>query len=306
MKITPILSVAAILLLSSYVNNNEQALQNNDDMSNNPFLHASTLPYQTADFAKIKDADFKPAIEEGIKQQLEEIGKIAENPDAPTFDNTLVELEKSGQMLHRVNGVFNLLSGANTDSVLQKVSEEVAPELAAANDAIFLNTKLFKRVEAIYDQRTQLKLDAESNRLVEYYYQKFVLSGANLSDNAKETLKKLNGEDASLEAKYTNQLLAAAKAGALLIGDKAELAGLSDDQLASCCGNCKIKWSSGAMDVIIEKYYPATSITITHSESNPPKAFLKPHGTVQKKVILMIHVLLFYVSHPFELKKQNS
>src|SRR6185437_8296381 len=174
---------------------------------------ASTLPFQTADFSKIKDGDFKPAIEEGIKEQIEEINKIADNTDAPTFDNTLVALEKSGQMLHRVYGVFNLLSGANTNPTLQKVSEEVAPDLAAANDALFLNTKLFKRVEAIYNQRAQLKLDLESNRLVEWYYQKFTLAGANLPDDKKAELKKINAEDASLEAKFTNKLLSAAKAG---------------------------------------------------------------------------------------------
>jgi len=197
----------------------------------NPFLNASTLPFQTADFSKIKDADFKPAIEVGIRQQLAEIKEIAENSAAASFENTLVAMEKSGLMLHRVNCVFNLLSGANTDSILQKVSEEVAPDLAAANDAIFLNTKLFKRVESIYNQKEQLKLDAESKRLVEFYYQRFVLSGANLSDAAKDSLKKLNGEEASLDAKYTNQLLAAAKAGALVVSDKAELAGLSDEEI---------------------------------------------------------------------------
>ncbi len=198
---------------------------------NNPFVNPSTLPFQTADFTKIKDSDFKPAIEEGIKQQLAEINKITENTEAPTFENTLVALEKSGQMLHRVNGVFNLLTGANTDPELQKVSEEVAPDLSAANDAMFLNTKLFKRVEAIYKQREQLKLDQESSRLVEYYYQKFVLSGANLSDNAKDSMKDLNKEEASLSAKYTNQLLAAAKSGALIVSNKEELAGLSDGEL---------------------------------------------------------------------------
>ena len=108
---------------------------------------------------------------------------------------------------------MRIASAADPESTLDKVSRDIAPELAAANDAIFLNTNLFKRVEAIYNQREQLKLDLESNRLVEYYYQKFVLSGAKLSDSAKVTLKKLNGEDASLEAKYTNQLRAAAKAG---------------------------------------------------------------------------------------------
>jgi peptidyl-dipeptidase Dcp len=241
-----ILPLAAIIALSSCNNANKKSNESSDMISpNNPFLKPSTLPYQVADFDKIKDSDFKPAIEEGIKQQMAEVNKIAENTEAPTFENTFVSLEKSGQMLRRVNGVFNMLSGANTDSVLQKVSEEVAPKLSDANDAIYLNSKLFKRVESIYNQREQLKLDPESNRLVEYYYQKFVLSGAKLSDNAKDSLKKLNSEDASLEAKYTNQLLAAAKKGALLISDKAELAGLSDAELDAAATAAKAAGSPG-------------------------------------------------------------
>jgi len=239
MKINPVFYVAAFAILSS-CNNGKKPAENNTAMSpNNPFASTSSLPFQTADFSKIKDEDFKPALEEGMKQQLAEIKTIAENPDAPTFENTFIPLEKSGQLLHRVNGVFNLMTGANTDSFLQKLSEEEAPKLSAANDAIYLNTKLFKRVETIYNQREQLKLDPESKRLVEYYYQKFELSGAKLSDNDKESLKKLNGEDAGLEAKFTNQLLAASKAGALVVSDKAELAGLSDAELDAAAAAAK-------------------------------------------------------------------
>ncbi|HTB30934.1 MAG TPA: M3 family metallopeptidase, partial [Bacteroidia bacterium] len=239
-KITSLLSVSVVLILSSCGNKSKQAANNNNTMSpNNPFAKASTLPFQTADFTNIKDSDFKPAIEEGIKEQLAEVKTIAENPDAPTFENTLVAMEKSGLMLRRVNNVFNLLSGANTNPVLDKVSEDVAPDLAAANDAIFLNARLFIRVEAIYNQREQLKLDPEAHRLIEFYYQHFVLSGANLSDKDRDSLKKLNAEDASLEAKYTNQLRAAAKAGALAISDSNELAGLSPSEMESAASAAK-------------------------------------------------------------------
>jgi peptidyl-dipeptidase Dcp len=248
MKILSISTAAVLMVLSSCGNNNNKPNENKNSMSpNNPFIHPSTLPYQVADFNVIKDSDFKPAIEEGIRLQLIEVDSIANNTATPTFENTLVALEKSGQMLNRVNLVFNLLTGANTDPILDKVSEDVAPDLAAANDAIFLNTKLFKRVEAIYKQREQLNLDSESHRLVEYYYQKFILSGANLSDKDKDSLKKLNGEDAGLEAKYTNQLRDAAKAGALVVSDKADLAGLSDADIeaaATAAKNNKLpgKW----------------------------------------------------------------
>lgn len=240
MKIFALLSLASVVMLASCTNNSKQTAQTNNTMSpDNYFASPSTLPFQTADFSKIKDSDFKPALEEGIKQQLAEADSIANNTGAPTFENTLVALEKSGQLLRRVNGVFNMLSGANTDSLLQKISEDVAPDLSAANDAIFLNTKLFKRVEAIYNQRAQLKLDPESNRLVEFYYQKFVLAGARLTDKEIDTLKNLNKEDATLEAKYTNQLLNSAKAGALVVDTKEELAGLSDDEIAAAATAAK-------------------------------------------------------------------
>ena len=247
MKIRALLPVAAVLMLSSFGDGKLGADNNNTMSPTNPFANASTLAFQTADFTKINDNDFKPAIEEGIKQQLAEIDKIANDPAAPTFDNTLVAMEKTGILLRRVSGVFGLLSSANTNPILQKVSEDVAPELAALNDAIYLNTKLFKRVDAIYKTRATLKLDAESLRLVEFYHQKFILAGANLSDAAKETMKKLNGEDASLEAKYTNQLLAAAKAGALVVDNKSDLAGLSDDEItaaanAATAANHPGKW----------------------------------------------------------------
>lgn len=211
----------------------------NADFASNPFSKESTLPFQAPDFTKIKDADFQPALEEGIKEQLDEVNKIADNTEAPTFENTFVALEKSGALLRRVNGVFNLLTGANTNPTLQKVSEAIAPKLAANQDAIYLNTKLFKRVETIYNQRASLNLDAESKRLVEYYYQEFVLAGAKLSDADKAKMKALNQEEASLNAKFTNMLVNAAKAGALVVSDSSELAGLSAGTLAAAAQDAK-------------------------------------------------------------------
>ncbi|MGI4020596.1 MAG: dipeptidyl carboxypeptidase II, partial [Janthinobacterium lividum] len=147
----------------------------------NPFFAPSTLPFQAPAFDKIKNSDFKPAMEEGIRQHLAEIQKIANNPAAPTFENTLVAMEKSGRLLDRVDGIFSLLTGANTNSELQKAEQDEAPKLSANNDATYLNTKLFKRVEAVYQKRNDLKLDAESKRLAEYEYENFVLAGARLS-----------------------------------------------------------------------------------------------------------------------------
>jgi peptidyl-dipeptidase Dcp len=236
MKVLSFVSLAAVFMLLSF----KRTTSNTGTMTTtNPFYTASTLPFQTADFSKIKDTDFQPAIEEGMKQQLTEVQMIADNTQPPTFDNTFVALEKSGQLLRRVNGVFGLLAGANTNPLLQALQENMAPKLAAVNDAIFLNTKLFKKVETLYNQRAALKLDQESNRLIEYYYQKFELAGARLSDAAKDQLKQLNKEEAGLSAKFTNQLMAAARAGALVISDVAELAGLSQGEIDAAAQDAK-------------------------------------------------------------------
>src|SRR6185312_6175906 len=131
----------------------------------NPFFAASTLPYQAPPFDKITDADFQPAIEEGMKQQLAEVERIAEQTEPPTFDNTVVALDRTGALLTRVSKVFSALAQANTNDTLQKVQKEESPKLAAHRDAIFLDAKLFARVKAVYDQRDTLGLDPESRRL---------------------------------------------------------------------------------------------------------------------------------------------
>ena len=219
--------------------------KNNSGAGSNPLLQASTLPYQVPAFDKIKDSDFEPAIAEGMKQQLAEMEQIANNPEAPSFENTLVAMEKSGTLLNRVNMTFGVLTSANTNDALQKVQEEVAPKLAAHQDAIYLNDKLFARVSALYQQRNTLKLDAESLRLLEYTYQQFVLAGANLSADDKTKLKKLNEEEATLSTKFSNQLLAAAKKGALIVNDKNMLAGMSPGEQDAAAKDAKTAGQDG-------------------------------------------------------------
>ena len=202
-------------------------------MTSNPFFRASTLPFQAPPFNKITDADYQPAIEEGMQRQLAEIDKIANNPALPTFKNTYVAMEKSGVMLNRVMAVFNGVTAANTDDTLQKVQKEEAPKLAAHQDAIFLNDKLFKRVAAVYNQRDKLKLDPESARLVDVVYRHFVHAGAKLSDADKAKLKTMNQEASTLSTAFTNKLLAATKDAAPVFSDKSKLTGLSDAELAA-------------------------------------------------------------------------
>jgi peptidyl-dipeptidase Dcp len=198
----------------------------------NPFYAASPLPFQAPPFDKINDSDYQPAIDAGMAEQRKEVEAIAENPAPPTFENTIVALEKSGQLFNRVNQVFNGVTAANLDPELQKVQDYEAPRMAALQDAIFLNSKLFQRVAKIYQQRDSLHLDAESMRLLDFDYKLFVHSGANLKDTDKAALKKLNEEDSTLSTAFTTKLLAATKAGAYTATDKAALAGLTDAQLA--------------------------------------------------------------------------
>jgi peptidyl-dipeptidase Dcp len=199
----------------------------------NPFAEPSTLPLQAPPFDRIKDTDYEPAFEEAMKQQIAEIDAIANNPAAPTFDNTVVAMEKSGRMLDRVSLAFSAVVGANTNDTLDKAQTDEAPKLAAHEDAIYLNPKLFARVNAIYDQRDTLKLDPESLQLLNVYYMQFVHSGANLSDADKAKLRDINKQDSTLEAQFQQKLVAAAKAGALVVDSKAELAGLTDAEIAN-------------------------------------------------------------------------
>ncbi len=197
----------------------------------NPFFAPSSLPFQAPPFDKIKDDDYQPALEAGMAKQLQEVQAIAANPSPPTFENTIVALEKSGQLLQRVEATFFAVVGANSDPALLKVRAIEAPKLSAHRDAIFLDPKLFERVAAVYQQRNSLKLDAESLRLVEWDYDQFVHAGAKLNDSDKTELKKLNEEIATLSNVFETKLLAATKDAAFVTTDKAALAGLSDAQI---------------------------------------------------------------------------
>jgi peptidyl-dipeptidase Dcp len=199
----------------------------------NPFYAPSTLPFHVPPYDKIKDEDYQPAIEAGMAEELSEMQGIADNPAAPTFDNTLVAMEKTGQLLQRTMAAFRGVTGANTNPVLQKVRTEEAPRLAAHQDAIYLNAKLFARVASVYEQRASLKLDPESRRLLEVTYDGFVRAGAKLSEADKAELKKLNEEISTRSNAFSVKLLAATKDAAYATTDRNALAGLSDAQIAA-------------------------------------------------------------------------
>lgn len=197
------------------------------------FAQPSTLPFQAPDFSSITDADYLPAIEQGMAIQKAEMEAIANDPARPTVENTLVPMERSGQMLSRALAAFYSVVGTNTNDTLDAVEKDVSPKLAAHGDAISLNSRLFARIKALYDNRAALPAGSEEARLLEVTYERFVNAGAQLSDADKEKLKSINEELSNLGTEFSQKLTEATKQGALVVGSKAELAGLSDAEIES-------------------------------------------------------------------------
>jgi peptidyl-dipeptidase Dcp len=195
----------------------------------NPFVRPSRLPYQAPPFDSIQDADYEPAIEEAMAAHRLEIADIADRTEAPTFDNTIVAMERSGGYLTRATRVFFAMTKANTSDTLQHAEEALAPKLAAHHDEVYLNARLFARVQAVYADRE--RLDGEARRLVERMYRSFVRAGACLSEADRAALRALNEEESSLAAAFERRLLAATREGAIVARDAAELLGMSDAEL---------------------------------------------------------------------------
>ncbi|KEY18491.1 M3 family metallopeptidase [Kaistella antarctica] len=222
-------------------NNSTEIPAPNANMANNPFMKKSSLQYQAPEFNKIRDSHFKPAFEYGIKVQLAEIENIANNTAAPTFENTILALENSGEVLRRAQTVFYNLTGSNTNPDLQKIEVEYAPIFAGLSDKIYLNEKLFNRIKAI----NTLNLGSEEKRVLELYTTNFEIAGANLSPDNKVKVKKINEELATLSTQFSNKLLDARKNGALLISDVKELDGLSADEIAAAAADAKAAGKTG-------------------------------------------------------------
>lgn len=232
MQLSVLLLAIAVVFSARAVAENQQE---SDVMTQaaNPFSQPSSLPFQAPPFDQIQDSDYLPAIEAGIAEKRAEVQRIADNPDVPTFDNTYAALERSGQLLNRAYNVFSAMTSAHTNDYLQQLDEEIAPKLAALNDDIRLNGKLFARLDKVFQQRASLDLPPEARRLVEVTWQHFQLAGATLSEAQKAQLKALNQESATLVTRFANRLLAAGKAGALVVSDNSQLAGLSEHELAA-------------------------------------------------------------------------
>jgi peptidyl-dipeptidase Dcp len=213
--------------------------------ADNPFLNESSLPYHLPPFDKIKDDAFVPVAEAGMQEQLKEVDAIAANADKATFDNTIVALERSGQLLDRVQRTFSNLNAADTNPTRQKIETELAPKLSAHHDAILLDSKLFARVQELYSNREKLGLDPESAYLLERYDKDFVRAGAKLSDSDKEKLKKINAELATLQTKFDQNVLKEKNANSIVVDRREDLAGLSDNQIAAASAAAKDEHKEG-------------------------------------------------------------
>jgi peptidyl-dipeptidase Dcp len=239
--------------------------------SENPLMQPSTLPFGALPFDRISDSDYQPAIEAGMRQQLQEISAIANDPAPPTFDNTLVAMEKSGRLLARAMGAFSVEVATNSDPQLLHVRQIIAPELAAHQDAIYLNPKLFARVQAIYKRLDRLKLDPESRHLVVTYYRRFLHAGADLSPAKQAQLRQINQQLATLQAAFERKLLAGTAAGALTVNNKSQLAGLSDSAIAA------------AEQAAVAKRDPGGYlIALQNTTQQPPLTLLQDRATRQQ------------------------
>jgi peptidyl-dipeptidase Dcp len=238
--------------------------------ASNPFAKPSTLPLETPDFSRIKDSDYLPALLAGMAQQKREVVAIANNPAPPTFNNTLVALERSGLLLERANLAFNAVNGANTNDTLQATDTKTAPLFAAHNDFIFLNPKLFARVKTLHDSQASLGLNAEQAKLLQVYYDQFVHAGAELSPAKQTELKAYNKRLSTLTSAFGQKLLAAAKAGALHVDDASALAGLSPEQVTAAQEAAKGRKLSGYV------------IPLQNTTQQPALESLTSHATRQQ------------------------
>lgn len=275
-------AIASVLALSACTDNKpaaEQqtpapavaATQGADATMANPLLTVSPLQYQAPQFDLIKVEHYLPAMEAGIIENAAEIETIANNTEAATFDNTIVALEKSGALLDRATSVFFNMTGTISNPEILKIQATMAPKLAAHGDNISLNPKLFARVKAIYDTRKELKLDSEALRLVEVTYERFVRAGALLNDEQKTTIRALNEEHSKLANQFGQNLLKITKDIAIVVEDKAQLAGMSDAEIAAAAESAKARGQDG-------KYV----IELTNTTRQPVLAVLENRELRQK------------------------
>ncbi len=259
---------AAVIVLAAFVSQAQPAAPER----RNPLLTASPLLYQAPPFDKIKDTDYQPAIEEGMKRQLAEIDAIANDPAPPSFANTIETMERSGELLTRSSKIFFNLTQSNTNDAFQKIEAEESPKLAAHQDAIYMNPKLYARVKTLYDKRAS-GLDAESQYLIERYYKNFVRAGAQLNDADQATLRALNQEESTLTTKFREHVLADTDASAIVIDTKAELAGLPDGDIAAAADRAKERKLEGKYVLTLQNTTQQPALTYLQNRAVRERLF---------------------------------
>ncbi len=239
------LSIAAIVGACAPVATSTTVAAPTPSTASNPLFVESNLPYHAPRFDLIRNEHYQPALEEGIRQWIAEVDSIAKQTTPPTFDNTIVAMERSGALLTRASKTFFGVVGANTNDTLQKVQEVVAPKLAAASDQVFLNDQLYQRVRSIYDRRHDPGFSPEQVALIERYNRDFVRAGARLSEQDKVRMRAINQELSKLSTEFSNKLLAGTKAGALVVDDIKQLAGLTDAEIQTAADAAKQRGLTG-------------------------------------------------------------
>ncbi|MDQ2702660.1 MAG: M3 family metallopeptidase [Pseudomonadota bacterium] len=242
-----------------------------DAQQSNPFFSESPLPLHYPQFDRIKDSDFAPAFDRGMAEELAQVAAIADNPAPATFDNTIVAMEKTGDILDRATGVFYNLVGADTNDAREQLRAEYAPKFSAHSDAIRLNEKLFARIKALYDGREAAGMDAQDQRLVEEYYKSFVRAGANLPAADKARLKEMNAELAKLGTTFSQNVLAEVNDSAVVVDTRAELAGMSDAAITAAADAAKKRGLDG-------KYV----IALQNTTGQPPETDLHDRALRQR------------------------
>jgi peptidyl-dipeptidase Dcp len=238
----------------------------------NPFFHPSPLPYGAPQFDRIRNEHYAPAIERGMALHAQEIEEIAGNPERPTFENTIVAMERAGQDLGRVLRVFYNIVGVHTNPELQATQREMAPRLAAHSDAISLNPALFARIQQLYESRDRLELDREQRRLLERYHTDFVRSGAQLDADRQARMREINGRLAALGTQFNQAVLAEVNASAVIVDTREELDGLTDAQIQAAAAAAAERGHEG-------KY----AITLLNTSGQPPLASLS-NRSVRERV----------------------
>ncbi|MAD17520.1 MAG: dipeptidyl carboxypeptidase II [Alteromonadaceae bacterium] len=245
---TLVLGACSTNVVNQQQTNTEQAKAMATSTSNVLF-NKSPLTYQAPQFDKLTMADYEPAFAAGIEQHNTEIASITDNPVTPTFDNTIVAMEKSGALLTRVSKVFYNLSSVISNDDYQRIEAKMGPKLTAHDDNIYLDAKLFARIQSIYSDKASL--NAIDQRLVEHYYQKFVRAGAKLSDADKATVREINGQLSSLATEFSQNLLKSFKQDTILVADKSELRGLSDAEIATLASAAKEAGKDGYLITLV-------------------------------------------------------